>query len=201
MAPPEDLRDRARWRLGLFRERADIVLSCDLARRIDLATLGTQMTLLLTEEGTGSIALRGLPPESEIEVAATRLRPIFLQDDEVHHGKVLGALGLLAPAQEHPSIKALRGHWKDLPNSRYWSIATSRGVPTGEAASHRTDREIAGDWLYGHLVHHDPARRERVKHVPHTARVQAGLLWAKDGILLTAATLRYLDCLHEARSL
>lgn len=127
MAPPEDLRDRARWRLGLFRERADIVLSCDLARRIDLATLGTQMTLLLTEEGTGSIALRGLPPESEIEVAATRLRPIFLQDDEVHHGKVLGALGLLAPAQEHPTIKALRGHWKDLPNSRYWSIATSRG--------------------------------------------------------------------------
>jgi hypothetical protein len=179
-------------RLRQFQDRAAIVMESDLARRADMATLGTTVTVLLDVDGSPGAGrlLRERPPLAELDQAASRLRPIFLEQEEVHHAKVTKSLGMLAtgtPDETRAVIKELRKAWQTLPGSMYYSVGSARG-PAVEGTVMRTDRQIALDYLYGELVHADRERIERLKFLPEGEKYIAALLWTKDGLLLTRAT-------------
>jgi hypothetical protein len=172
-----------------------------LARRVDVATLGSSMHIL------GVIGRPDLhqigweqPPVEAIEQAAIRLRPIFLENEEVFYNKVMNALGYLAQAAPRESRRVIidvKTAWKELTRGMYWSLAVAADAEGRGSAPMRTDREIALDWLYGDLVHADPQRRHHLRNVPRHYKVLAGLLWAKDGILLTRATQQLITDLSD----
>lgn len=163
-----------------------------ISRRVDVATLGTSMHILGVV-GRPDLHQIGWdqPPMEAIEQAAIRLRPIFLENEEVFYNKIMNGLAYLAqeaPTESRQVIIEVKAAWKELTRGMYWSLAVAADAKDRDESPMRTDREIALDWLYGDLVHADPQRRDRLKNIPHHYRVLAGLLWAKDGILLTRAT-------------
>jgi len=144
------------------------------------------------------------PPIEEIEQGASRVRPLFLEQEEVHHMKVLKALGLLSKDAGPPHqevVKQLRQAWRSFPTSSRWGLAVATAVDDFGTAPFRSDRAIAWDWLYGDLLHADPDRRQRLRHVPDTERIMAGLLWVKDAILLTRATQQLITDLEQTGEL
>jgi len=100
-----------------FMNRAERVLSSEIARREDLATVGTTMRFIgsLSERVTSWRMEREQPREADIESAAARVRPLFLNEDPVFHGKVTTAIGGLvqgAPEEIKQAIKALKKAWR-----------------------------------------------------------------------------------------
>jgi hypothetical protein len=83
----------------------------------------------------------------------------------------------------------------------YWSLGVSGGVEDGDSATMRSDREIAGDWLYGDLIHADPQRRQKIRHIPDHYKLLAGLLWVKDSILMVRATQQVIIDLQNQNEL
>jgi hypothetical protein len=199
--PPLDLSARSWFRLREFQDRVRIVMDSVIARQADVATLGTTMRIIaeVGRPGVGSIAWDH-PPVEAIEQAAARLRPIFLENEEVFYFKVMTSIGYLAQGastENRQVIAALRSAWKELTDGMYWSLAVAADAEGRESAPMHSDRQIATDWLYGDLVHADPKRRRRIRHVPEGYRILAGLLWAKDGILLTRATQQLIVDLED----
>lgn len=176
-----------------------------IAQRADVATLGSTMNVIFTVNRPGLARIeREHPLVEEIEQGATRVRPLFLEREEVHHMKVLKALGLLSKDAGPPHtevVKQLRQAWKDFPTSSRWGLAVASAADDAGEAPFRSDRAIAWDWLYGDLLHADPDRRQRLRHVPESERIMAGLLWVKDAVLLTMATQHLITDLEEAGGL
>jgi len=197
MAKPQRDHDALAWRrLRLFEERAHDVLACDLAKRVDLETLGSTMRILRRlgdPAGTWRIE-RDEPPGAEVDQAIGYVRPFFLKQDEVHHANVTAALKRLtqqAPSPARELVQLLRNAWKDFPRgSRYAVAVATEGPP--ELSAMRSDRDIAEDYVYGRYIHDDPERRARIRHLPEGEARMAALLWAKDAILLTQATQQLL---------
>lgn len=73
-------------------------------------------------------------------------------------------------------------------------MGTTRNGGSGEM---RNDRQIAHDFLYGYLVHHDVDARERLKGVPEAERLIAATVWAADAIKLTLATRQLIIDLRD----
>ncbi len=200
VAEPQRQHVQAAWAsLQEFQSRASEVLDCAVARRADVATLGTSMTILFRREEPGHAQLvREHLPQAELTEAAGFLRPFFLARDPVYHGKITKALKLLTRSSEsavREKVERLGAAWQQLPRGTYWSMAVATG--SDGATPMLTDRRIADDWLYGHFLHHDVERRERIRHVPVGDRLLAATLWVKDGVLLTAATQRLIVELEE----
>ena len=130
--------------LGQFLDRAERVLSCELARREDLTTVGTSGKFIASlAEGQPVVwsMERSHPPESDVESAAARLRPLFLQDERVQHGRVTNALGALAQGAPEPQrelVKLLKKAWKQHGTGYRWSLGSTRNGGSGECAT--TDR-------------------------------------------------------------
>lgn len=183
--------------LDEFVGRADRVLSSSIAQRQDLATVGTTMNLIasLSEGGTSWRIEYGYPPEADIESAATRVRPLFLNDDPIFHGKVTNAMGGLAqgaPQLQQELVKVLKKSWQAHDKGYRWAFATSKNPHL--AGAWRNDRQIARDFLYGELVHADADARRRLRYVPESERLQAAVVWVADAIRLTQATKQlYVD--------
>jgi hypothetical protein len=97
-----------RWwyTLDEFCDRAERVLGSEIARRQDLATVGITVRLIASVvDGAFRYAMeREVPREADVESAAARVRPLFLQDDPVFHGKVTKAIGGLA----HPPARSTK---------------------------------------------------------------------------------------------
>jgi hypothetical protein len=155
--------------LDEFLDRAERVLSCELARREDLATVGTSGKFIasLTEGQPVVWSIeRSHPPESDVESAATRVRPLFLKDERVQHGRVTNALGALAAGAPEPQrelVRSLKRAWKQHETGYRWALGSTRSGGSGEM---RNDRQIARDFLYGHLVHADADARQRLRGIP-----------------------------------
>lgn len=107
--------------------------------------------------GERSVAMKpaALLPTEQVESAATRVRPVFLSGDGVHYDKVLDALGeLAASAGLRKEVGTLRAKFRtadpDYPKGR------PKEPRSGPSTS---NKEVAGAWLYGQLLHEDELRR------------------------------------------
>lgn len=182
-----------------FQYRAAMVLDLRIAKREDLATIGTQMQVLVaSQQGRHRISM-DYPPEDDIELAATRIRPLFNQDDPVYHGHVMKGIGYLAQAAPQPQrdfIKLGRKAWAAHDRSTRWSLAVSEGGH--DFSKMRTDREIARDFIYADLVHADAEARARLRLIPRSERLLAATTWVTDAIKLTEVTRRLIIDLTDA---
>ena len=179
------------YTIDQFMGRADRVLNSSIARRQDLATVGTTLNLIasLSDGETSWQISYSNPPEADIESAAVRVRPLFLDQDPVHYGRVTNAMAGLAqsaPQRERDLIKVLKKAWRCHDEGYRWAMTSSGDA--GGSGVWRNDREIARDFLYGELVHADVDARRRLRHVPESARLQAAVVWVADSIRLTQAT-------------
>jgi hypothetical protein len=109
---------------------------------------------------TGERALAMVPapllPTEQVESAAARVRPVFLAKDGVHYDKVLNALAEAATVSNavKKEIEVLRVNFRaadpDYPHGR---------PKEPRSASSMTNKDVAGAWLYGQLLHEDELRR------------------------------------------
>ena len=99
------------------------------------------------------------PLEEAVESLAARVRPTILQDDPVHHGKIINALRLLVPSKESQDlINAMAGRWQkvDPKSGAITAYAVQAGVADGSGpSSYASDNTLAFSWFYGDLVHAD----------------------------------------------
>lgn len=106
------------------------------------------------ESGTMRLRMSApLLPTEQVESAAARVRPIFLKSDGVHYDDVLNDLKTAADltAEETESLRAsFQQADPDYPESKRNTV---RSEPR------TTNKELAGAWLYGHLLHDDEKRR------------------------------------------
>lgn len=184
-----------------FLDRAARVLDSEIARRDDLATVGTTMKIIASvSAGVTSFQLaRERPPVADIESAAARVRPLFARDDAVFHENVTGAIGALAqnaPAETLEVVKTVRKAWQEVEGASRWEVASSLS-PLPDAERSRTDRQIARDFLYGDLVHADPKARQRLIGISPDERLMAAVVWVADATRLTLATKQLIIDLRD----
>lgn len=110
------------------------------------------------ETGERAVAMVPAPllPTEQVESAAARVRPVFLSSDGVHYDRVLNALGEAAASST--------GLKKELEGIRAKFRAADPDYPRGRPTAPRsepstTNKDVAGAWLYGHLLHEDELRR------------------------------------------
>lgn len=144
-----------------------------------------------------STFVREHPPVEEIEAAAARLRPLFLERDGIHYNQVAKAVSSLTQNSAPEVIQrvtACREAWRSLPGSETWFMQAGT---ESDMTPQTSDRQIAKDWLYGDLIHADAEAQYRIRHIPEDDRIMAALLWVKDSILLTRATYQLIVDLED----
>lgn len=196
--------ERSWNRLRNFQGRADLISDSDIAKRLDLATLGSTMKILV-RVGESKVRIeREHPPVSQIEQAAARLRPVFLPQEIVHHGKVTKALSYLTQ-KEAPEVKALAkavsSAWKGFDSQRTWAMEAGKFGEKPDTTGQLWDRQIAHDWLYGYVIHNDLDAQHRIRYISPDDRMMAGLLWVKDATLLVRATQQLIVDLEDVGAL
>ena len=204
MEPNASLVTQAWTTLDRFAERAARIMRTSIAQRDDLDTLGSQILIRINRLGPSKSQIRQERPEEEqIVHAAAVLRPLILQGDPVHHGKVMKALGLLAMGateQWRTHVSNEREAWKQITTVTRWNLQV--GATNGEWQTEtRSDRAIAMDWLYADVVHADVQRQEAIKHIPEEDRLMAGLLLVRDGVVYTRSSQNLIRALKEAGAL
>lgn len=152
--------------LKRFVLRARIVQDHSLARDIgDLRKLAQEQIKPVftrnTKTGETSVELTPveLIPTEQLESAAARVRPVFLKSDKVHYDAVLDAAATALKRRSGAGsliqrVKSLRREFREadpdyphgMPQQR-WGGGTL------------TNKQLAGAWLYGHLLHEDEVRR------------------------------------------
>lgn len=120
-------------------------------------TMSFRLTHIL-KTGERAVAMVPAPllPTEQVESAAARVRPVFLYSDGVHYDRVLNALGESAASSAglKEKLEGLRAKFRaadpDYPDGR---PTEPRSKPS------MTNKEVAGAWLYGQLLHEDELRR------------------------------------------
>jgi hypothetical protein len=202
--PPRGSSTPADWWFILdeFLDRAGRVLSSEIARRDDLATVGSTMKVVaaVTAGATHYRLERQRPPVADIEAAVSRVRPLFAEDDLVFHRTVTGALGALAqhaPQDTKNQVRELGAAWRAHETSVRWGMASSLS-PLPDDQRWRNDRQIARDFIYGDLLHADPEARRRLRGIPEDERLPAAAVWVADATRLTLATKQLILELRDA---
>ena len=168
-------------------DRAAEVLDCAVARRADVATLGKWIDITAAghefpEAGRPLSRIEWeRPPEAEIEQAAARCRPLFLNNDACFHARMTKGLVYLARDAPQPTTKMVndcKQVWADLPGASRWSLMVAEGESVG---ANLTDREIQEAWFNGFILHHKPDARAKLRLIGSEQRYLAGLAWISDG--------------------
>lgn len=110
-----------------------------------------------TGERTVEMKRTPLLPTEQVESAAARVRPLFLKRDGVHYTEVIAALqdavALAGPdilAETEVLLAEFQAADPDYPAGRPKGPRTERSI---------SNKQLAGAWLYGHLLHEDEVRR------------------------------------------
>lgn len=147
--------------LSRFVLRARIVREHSLATSLDVLKQWAKMEFKVvqivdkvTDERRTHMKRIPLIPTEQLESAAARVRPIYLKSDGVHYSKPIAALKRLHPNE--PKQEELLDN-SILPQFQ----AADLDRPKGELPPHapRSNKDLAGSWLYGELLHDDPVRR------------------------------------------
>src|SRR5690606_12821042 len=104
--------------------------------------------------GEGEIRF-DLPPEEAFESLAARVRPLLLEDDGLHHKRVLAAIGAFGRdnAEVVRQREVLRGAWERATGSTMVAFQIGQAIDGAPLVS---DVDLAHGWLYGDLVHAKP---------------------------------------------
>ena len=147
--------------LSRFVLRARIVREHSLATSLDVLKQWAKMEFQLVQlvnkvTGERRTLMKRVPliPTEQLESAAARVRPIYLKNDGVHYSKPIAALKRLNPndpKQEELLDNSILPQFQEADLDR----------PKGELPPHapRSNKDLAGSWLYGELLHDDPVRR------------------------------------------
>lgn len=161
--PPTD--DELIARIEAFVLRARRVLAHSLCANMDwLTTVADGGMFMIRDNGVESIQFR-YPSEEPLESLAARVRPLILQQDPIHYGRVLKALTLYlkrnGTATHTDWCAELRKDWASVDPlivgdpGYIVSVSTSGSTEPGSVI---TDAELVGTWFYGDLVHADSDR-------------------------------------------
>lgn len=153
-----------------------------------------------TKTGQKSVEMKPAPllPTEQVESAAARVRPLFLKDDGVHYEKVLNSLSeMVAASPAHQKeVEVLRSKYKvadpDYPNGR-------PKVPRSEPTT--SNKEVAGAWLYGHLLHEDEVRRSYAKGISAEEMLINATKTVCSEMLAAVETLHLIERLVVGKSL
>ncbi len=122
---------------------------------------------VLLDPATGETkVLLDLPPEEQVESAAARVRPLILNDEDTYHAKVMNALlyfGQKAslPETDMSTLREWKKEWAKInPRGKSLGYYEVRVQQQGQAETRISDNALAFSWIYGDVVHADPARRE-----------------------------------------
>lgn len=147
--------------LSRFVLRARTVREHSLATNLDVLQQWVKMKfqfvqLVTTSTGERRTYRKRIPliPTEQLESAAARVRPIYLKNDGVHYSKPIAALKRL-----HPNVPKQEELLDDSILPQFQAADLDR--PKGELPQHapRSNKDLAGSWLYGELLHDDPVRR------------------------------------------
>lgn len=170
-------------------------LAADRDRLVDLCE--TKMDLIVSKyaDGTTTYDAKPIPflPEEQIESAIARVRPVLLDRDGISYRQVLGGLGEHLDASEREELSLYREQFEEFdPDSRGGQPKEPHRV--GDPV---TNKQVAGAWLYGSLVHADAIRQSFVRPLSYEAifveaqRITCGL------VLVSVQTLDFLELLVE----
>jgi hypothetical protein len=153
---------------------------------------------LATGQRTVAMVRAPLLPTEQVESAAARVRPVFLFSDGVHYDKVLNALveAAAASAVLNKEIEGLRAQFRaadpDYPKGR---PTEARSGPS------MTNKEVAGAWLYGQLLHEDELRRSYGAGISAEEMLLNATKTVCNEMLATVAALHMIERLVADRSL
>lgn len=163
--------------LARFVLRARIVQDHSLAQDIgELKELSTvKFNILNFNKGGGvDIAIDDIkvPYTEQIESAAARVRPVFLFSDGIFYADVLAFLyEKIVDDNEKKKVLELL-HECQLADPDY--PISGKGKRAGDRESVYSNKDLAGSWLYGSLLHDDENRRTfsdttGIEHAYHAA--------------------------------
>lgn len=196
--PPEVLA-RNRGRITAFVRRARRVEGHSLLRdRRQFQTWAEGTTTVGPIDGQMWMTLE-VPPEEAFESLAARCRPFILQGDPIYWANVFAALRSFLKQDQRfgPRIESLRSSWAD-------AVAPKPG--TGFAATRPKEIEsqavwfatLADSWLYGDLVHADPAAQTAAAGHTLNTRYRAAVLLYGQIAIHAVATLNLIRQATEA---
>lgn len=150
--------------LARFVLRARIVQDHSLAQ--DIGVLKKLSTVELNfnipkfnKEGGANIDIADIkvPHTEQIESAAARVRPVFLFSDGIFYADVLAFLyeKIVDDNEKKKVLKLLREC--QLADPDY--PISGKGKRAGDRESGYSNKDLAGSWLYGSLLHDDENRR------------------------------------------
>jgi len=116
------------------------------------------------------------------------VRPLLLEQDGIHYGRVLAAIGAFGREDEDimRAKEVLTRTWKRLSGSTLLGFAISEAV---DGAPLIADIDLAHGWLYGDLVHADSDLPEAVLSATLNQRYFAAVLVYGQAALAAIATL------------
>lgn len=150
--------------LARFVLRARIVQDHSLAQDIgvlkELSEVKFKFNILnFNQDGGGNITIDDIkvPHTEQIESAAARVRPVFLFSDGIFYADVLAFLyeKIVDDNEKKKVLKLLHGC--QLADPDY--PISGKGKRAGDRESGYSNKDLAGSWLYGSLLHDDKNRR------------------------------------------
>lgn len=186
--------------LVAFVQRARRIQTHSLTQDQDaLCALKYMIGGMISAHPDGTVTeIKALPPQEMVESAAALVRPVLLNQDDVHWGKVLKALEYFV--HEHAGlmadVKNLRGEWqkimpKDGKPLGYSLMLVSPVDPKDSRPL--TDSTMAESWFYGDLVHAKRESQAKAAHVGITERYRAAVSTVANAVWLTMTTLVLVD--------
>lgn len=139
--------------------------------------------------------IQTLPPEEQLESAAARVRPLILQDDDVHYVKVLNALGYFAKDSPDDKLRAaiasIRSDWNRIQPKGKDILGSSTQIEDAEGnkSEFLSDTELGFAYIYGDVVHNDADRLAATKMHGVKERFKAAAPIVGFIMVLTIATL------------
>ena len=177
-------------------------LASDREQLERLAQGAWHVTLSLDQTATVE---RELPDEERMESLASRVRPLTLDREPIHHRHVMEAIEVVLSAD---SPSALAAHQSELDELRDgWHangldvtsliryVVSSVDLASGNPAVEATDVQLAAGWFYADVAHSNPTGWKRDALLfPRAVRFQAAVpRWS----MLAVTALRTLDMVRQ----
>jgi len=156
------------------------------------------------QDGKESLQRR-FPAEQDLESLAARVRPLTLENDPVHYGRVLNALSEYLHRHDGRRddidwCRSLKADWRSLDvrdGTQGYYISMAQAGAEHEAKQ-LSDKELALAWFYGDLVHADQEQIDQASDFQLHERFAAAAVRVAQIAVLARDTLAFIQALIEA---
>ena len=126
------------------------------------------------------------------------IRPVTLQKEPVHLGKVLSAVGALtpnAPRSVLTGIREVRRQVSKLLVAERWVVMVAG--PGCTESTRLTDVEIAELWFDAHVWHNDMEKQWALRNISEDERLISASVWVSDRVLIVRGVQQLLLDLRD----